>query len=198
MTPIGQVRQPRRAHELCVVVTFGILALGCSAGGILPPVEAVTVTLESGEKLPGMSPATLTVFSDRSWTFTISASNGAVAWSLVAALTELQAGAGTLHIPVVMGPVPDAGEASVRSMTGEAASSGTVTLERSRGRVQGAVDVDVPALSATFAGVYAVSCWVPRSTVDAAISSSGGDADPDIEDKTLSAPGCSAYRALLQ
>ena len=145
-----------------------------------------------------MYPATLTVFSDRSWTFTISASDGSGAWSLVAALTEPQAGVGTLSIPVVRGPVPDVGEASVRSMSGEAASSGTVTLERSRGMVQGAVNVDVPTLSGTFAGDYAVSCWVPRSTVDAAMSSSGGDADPDVEDKTLSAPGCSEYRALLQ
>lgn len=72
-------------------------------------------------------------------------------------------------------------------------------FERSNGMTQGTVDVDSPDISATFEGKYAVSCWVPQSALgDAGLSSSGGDADPDIEDSSLSTPGCAEYRALLQ
>jgi len=170
----------------------------CSGGGLLPPAEVVTVTLASGDKLPGMYPATLTVFSDRSWTFTMYASDASASWSLVTALSESQAGADTLNVPIVMGPMPNLGAASVRDMTGEWASSGTLTLERSNGMVRGVVDVDVPSLCASFAGTYAVSCWIPRSTVDdGGISSSGGDGDPDVVDTFLTTPECSRYRTLL-
>jgi len=191
----------RRSHWVSIcVVTCGTVLAGCSGDSLKLPEDEVIVTTSTGTKLTGMYPAVLTVFTgEMSWTLTMIAGSATDSWSLIATLTEEQAVSAEVTLPVVAGPVPTVGNASVKGTTGEWASAGTITVERSKGMLHGVATLDPDTASATFQGRYAVSCWVPRSSLgDAGISSSGGDADPDIEDNPLTTPVCSEYRALLQ
>jgi hypothetical protein len=148
--------------------------------------------------LSGTIPAELTVLSGRTWTFTFSAGDSSTFWVLTAVLSEEQAVAEKVTL-LVAGSAPTTEQALIRDAATGWATSGMVTIERSKGRASGTAVVQPDTLSATFEGKFGVSCWVPRSALgEAGASSSGGDVEPDVEDTALSTPGCSAYRALLQ
>ena len=184
----------------CRVLVCGVAVCGCSTTGRdleLPP-EVTTVSVSSGTKLSGRHPAELTVLSGRTWTFWLSAGDASRFWTLKAVLSEEQAVAEKVTL-LVAGSAPTTEQALIRDAATGWATSGMVTIERSKGRASGTAVVQPDTLSATFEGKFGVSCWVPRSALgEAGASSSGGDVEPDVEDTALSTPGCSAYRALLQ